>query len=91
VAFRGLNNVNNRNAVLDPLFSNVDFCPGCQFNRGILTAWNVVKTQILGDIAAAKQANPTFLIVATGHSLGGGIAIPAAMEFRKGGVADLVS
>jgi hypothetical protein len=52
---------------------------------GFLAAWNEVKSQVKSLALEAKQRDPDYQIVFTGHSLGGAVAQLAALELRLDG------
>ncbi|KAK5274518.1 hypothetical protein LTR96_001119 [Exophiala xenobiotica] len=60
-------------------------CSGCQAHSGFLDSWNSAKTIVQGAIDGAKSANPSYNIVATGHSLGAALATLAAADLRNSG------
>ncbi|KAK6383039.1 hypothetical protein LTS17_003709 [Exophiala oligosperma] len=62
-----------------------DICSGCQAHSGFLDSWNSAKSIVQGAVDGARQANPSYSIVSTGHSLGGALATLAAADLRNSG------
>ncbi|EXJ55423.1 hypothetical protein A1O7_08350 [Cladophialophora yegresii CBS 114405] len=83
MSFRGTTSFSNILADINLVMVPWDICPLCTAHSGFLDSWTSVKPQIEGVLASARQSFPTYGIVATGHSLGGGIATLAAADLRK--------
>ncbi|KIW13151.1 hypothetical protein PV08_08338 [Exophiala spinifera] len=60
-------------------------CSDCYAHSGFLDSWNSAKSIVQGAVDGAKQANPSYSIVSTGHSLGGALATLAAADLRNSG------
>lgn len=68
-------------------FSDCSLVSGCQIHTGFGAAWSEVSSAVTSGVAAAKKANPSYTVVATGHSLGGAVATLAAAYLRASGTA----
>lgn len=92
VSFRGTATLGNILADLALNQTSINLCTGCAAHQGFYESWTAVSTAVTAQIKTAHAANPTFRIVATGHSLGGAIATIAALALRNANlVVDLVS
>jgi hypothetical protein len=86
ISIRGSSNVRNWIANLDFVFTSCsDLSTSCKAHSGFKEAWDEVSTAAKAAIATAKTANPTYTVVATGHSLGGAVATLAAAYLRQAG------
>jgi predicted lipase len=85
VSFRGSQSIQNWISNLDVAMEPFSICSGCQAHSGFLDSWNSAKTTVQGAIDGAKAANPSYNIVATGHSLGAALATLAAADLRNSG------
>ncbi|OCK81543.1 alpha/beta-hydrolase [Lepidopterella palustris CBS 459.81] len=85
VSFRGSESLRNWLADVDFPLVATDLCADCSASAGFWNSWVEARDDVLAAIRTAKAANPTFQIVAVGHSLGGAIADFAAAELRKEG------
>ncbi|KAL0943663.1 lipase [Colletotrichum truncatum] len=85
IAIRSSHNV--RNWITNILFGldDCDFVDDCKIHSGFSNAWDEVKDSVINYVKAAKAANPTFTVIATGHSLGGAISTIAAADLRRQG------
>jgi len=85
VAFRGTASV--RNVIADTMFGAIDtdICDGCTAVAGFYNSWREARSGVLAAVKSASAANPSYKIVATGHSLGAAIADFAAAELRNDG------
>ncbi|TFK21472.1 alpha/beta-hydrolase [Coprinopsis marcescibilis] len=55
---------------------------GVRVHAGFLTAWDSVALQVLAILKVQLKAHPDFTLVTTGHSLGGAIALLAALSLH---------
>jgi predicted lipase len=85
ISFRGSQSIQNWISNLDVAMEPFSICSGCQAHSGFLDSWNSAKTIVQGAIDGAKSANPSYNIVATGHSLGAALATLAAADLRNSG------
>ncbi|KAL7945429.1 alpha/beta-hydrolase [Trichoderma barbatum] len=85
LSFRGTKNL--RNFITDILFGFTDcsLVDGCEVHDGFNLAWSEVETAATDALTQARAANPSFGIVATGHSLGGAVATLGASFLRTQG------
>jgi len=58
-------------------------CPGCTGGAGFYYSWTSVRDLVNQRIKEALIDNPTFRVLAAGHSLGAAIATIAAVELRN--------
>ncbi|KAJ3535796.1 hypothetical protein NMY22_g6327 [Coprinellus aureogranulatus] len=87
VALRG--SASLADAILDtqillvPLIApGVKAASGVRVHSGFLTAWDSVALQVLTVVEVEKKLYPDYAIVTTGHSLGGSIALLAALTLK---------
>ncbi|KAI9814195.1 MAG: hypothetical protein M1827_003361 [Pycnora praestabilis] len=85
VAFRGTESVRNYAADADFPVVATDICSGCTADQGFYNSWLEARAGVIASVQAAAKANPSYSIVATGHSLGAAIADFAAAELRNQG------
>ncbi|RFU77168.1 lipase [Trichoderma arundinaceum] len=85
LSFRGSNNL--RNFITDVVFafSDSSLTDGAEVHDGFSDAWDEVASAATAALTQAHAANPSFEIVATGHSLGGAVATLAAATLRTQG------
>ncbi|KAK7201511.1 lipase [Novymonas esmeraldas] len=84
VAFRGT--FNTANWIQDLDFWSMPYphpgCgPSCTIHRGFYKAYDSVRPQLIQDVLAMHTRYPTYSLFITGHSLGGAMAVLAAIEF----------
>lgn len=79
VVFRGSENTENWLTNIQVWKVTCNECKGCKVHEGFYDAYKSLLTENLeGYIKAALDANPTYRVITTGHSLGGAIASLAA-------------
>ncbi|KAF4983036.1 hypothetical protein FZEAL_1461 [Fusarium zealandicum] len=86
ISFRGSTNI--RNWLTNVNFDQVacSLVAGCRVHDGFQDAWAEVASRATAAVTAARNANPSFRVIATGHSLGGAVATLAAANLRAAGV-----
>lgn len=83
VSFRGSSNIPNWIENLN--FEKVPYiyCLRCEIHAGFLAAYAAVATQLTSKVKEILAAHPTAALLATGHSLGGALAMIAALELKR--------
>lgn len=86
VVFRGSQNI--KNFLTDARIRKIDYerhlCKKCELHAGFLTSYRKLTDKGLEKaIAAAVKEHPGFGLLFTGHSLGGAVAIIAAVKFNE--------
>jgi alpha-beta hydrolase superfamily lysophospholipase len=87
VSFRGSSSVRNWLNNVGFAFIGTDICDGCLVHQGFWRSWLEVRSPVLAAVKQAVSNNPGYSIVATGHSLGGGMASLCAANLRNSGYA----
>ncbi|KAI0192175.1 lipase [Astrocystis sublimbata] len=77
-----------RNWITDLTFNqrDCDLGSGCKVHSGFATAWDEISDTTLAAVKAAKDANPAYRIVFTGHSLGAAVSSLGAAYARQQGL-----
>ncbi|KAI1480206.1 hypothetical protein K445DRAFT_319885 [Daldinia sp. EC12] len=84
-SIRGSHSIRNWIADLSFIPIPCHLADDCTMHVGFHTAWKEIEDELLDAITAAKEANPSYKIVFTGHSLGGAVATVAAGYAREQG------
>ncbi|KAI1643134.1 alpha/beta-hydrolase [Daldinia loculata] len=82
---RGSHSIRNFVADLSFVPLPCDLVDDCLIHSGFLLSWQEIEDALLDGVAAAKEANPSYKIIFTGHSLGGAVATVAAGYARDQG------
>ncbi|KAL1652006.1 hypothetical protein SLS58_000129 [Diplodia intermedia] len=69
VSFRGSRSIQNWIANFDYATTSTTICDGCPAHSGFWNSWQEARSYVVDAIETAKTANPSYQIVATGHSL----------------------
>ncbi|OHF02786.1 lipase [Colletotrichum orchidophilum] len=85
IAIRGSSNVRNWITNLLFGFDDCDFVDDCKVHTGFANGLDEIRDSLLASVKSAKAANPSYTIIATGHSLGGAVVTIAAAELRRDG------
>jgi len=84
VSFSGTDPLSIRNWIDDisTLKTNFPFCSGCEVHNGFYNTYLSVQSQVLTLVKEARTQHPDFSILVTGHSLGGAMAVHAALDLK---------
>ncbi|KAB2579469.1 Lipase class 3 [Lasiodiplodia theobromae] len=85
VSFRGSRSIQNWIANFDFGTTATTICSGCPAHSGFWNSWQEARSYVVAAVESARAANPSYQIVATGHSLGGAVATLAAADLRNSG------
>lgn len=85
LSVRGSINIRNWLTNLDFGQEDCSLTSGCGVHSGFQNAWKEISAAATAAVAKARKANPSFKVVATGHSLGGAVATLGAANLRVGG------
>ncbi|OLN86975.1 Lipase [Colletotrichum chlorophyti] len=85
IAVRGSNNLRNWISNVLFFFDKCDFVDDCKVHTGFSNGYNEIKSALLASVKSAKAANPSYTVVAVGHSLGGAVVTIAAADLRRSG------
>ncbi|KAK9435565.1 lipase [Metarhizium brunneum] len=85
-SIRGSNNI--RNYITDVIFAwrSCDLAHQCKLHTGFAEAWDEIKDAASAAIKSAREKNPGYKVVITGHSLGGAVAIISTAYLRRDGI-----
>jgi pimeloyl-ACP methyl ester carboxylesterase len=57
-------------------------CTNCTVHMGFLTSWRAARTVVLPELKALRESHPDYPVYLVGHSLGGAVAMLAALELK---------
>jgi predicted lipase len=82
LSFRGSSNI--QNWIINLSINQVAYsrCTNCKVHNGFFTGYNIVKSTVVSQIQALKALYRSAYIHATGHSLGGALAVLAVPDLR---------
>lgn len=60
-------------------------CPNCTVHSGFMTSWRNTRCTVVPHVEKALKEYPGYELVLVGHSLGGAVAVLAALEFQARG------
>lgn len=82
LAFRGSSNI--KNWIINLSFNQVAYpkCTNCKVHSGFYSGYNGLKSTIISQLNTLVAAHKTAKIYLTGHSLGGAIALLAAVDIK---------
>ncbi|KAF2801051.1 alpha/beta-hydrolase [Melanomma pulvis-pyrius CBS 109.77] len=86
VSFRGSKSLQNWVTDFSFVTTKSTLCADCDVSSGFWDSWNEAQEGVLAAVATARKENPSFQVIATGHSLGGALATIAAGVLRDQGV-----
>ncbi|KAI8058755.1 lipase [Thamnidium elegans] len=83
LVFRGTNSI--RSSITDLIFDFANYTPvkGAKVHKGFLASYNEVVNTFFPVLKAALDANPTYKVEVSGHSLGGAQALLAGMDLYQ--------
>jgi len=84
VSFSGTDPLSMRNWIDDisTLKRDYPYCSGCQVHKGFYETYLAVQPQVLSLVKSYRAQYPDFPIMVTGHSLGGALAVHAALDLK---------
>lgn len=85
VVFRGTEPWSIKNWItdLDTLTTNYDACSGCLVHEGFYSSYLSLKAQLFTTLSKLLSEHPKAKKSVTGHSLGGAIAVHAALDIAN--------
>ena len=93
VSFTGTDPLSLQNYLDDLDFVPVDYplCAGCKVDQGFWTNWRNVQAKVLALVDSYLAQHPAADVRITGHSLGGAVALLAALHLQSQGVVPVVA
>lgn len=82
VSFRGSSNIKNWISDFDAAQVGYSRCSGCNVHRGFFNSYNTVASFVKAQVSTLLAKYRNAPIYVTGHSLGGAIAIVAALDIH---------
>ncbi|KAM0433965.1 hypothetical protein ACHAPT_003909 [Fusarium lateritium] len=85
LSVRGSSNIRNWLTNVDFGQSDCNFVRRCSVHTGFRNAWDEIAKRARDAVAKARAQNPSFKVIATGHSLGGAVATLGGADLRSKG------
>ncbi|KAI1816712.1 lipase [Poronia punctata] len=87
LSIRGSHSIRNWITDFEFIQQDCDFGDDCKVHTGFAKAWDEISSDALAAVQSAKDANPSYNIVFTGHSLGAAVSSLGAVYAREAGLA----
>jgi predicted lipase len=86
VTFRGSEDIHNWITNLEATTTSYPLCSGCEVHKGFYAAESKVFPSILSTVKSLQAKYPSYVVIATGHSLGAALATLTAFDLVNNGV-----
>lgn len=86
IAFRGAVPAINWIKCAQAALIKTDYCAGCKIHKGFWQTYLTIRERLVNSVAELKKKYQSASVLVTGHSMGGGMATFAALDFQKLGI-----